>query len=97
MKREVRKMERYSNETRLIVAEKLKTTEDVKNYILQTEKDVKDVTNLRQKYRKKNSLVLCEKVLFKQNAKILVFCLTLSKALILLYSYSIKDYSDIIN
>ncbi len=53
MRREVRKMERYSNETRLIVTEKLKTTEDVKNYILQTEKDIEGVTNLRQKYRNK--------------------------------------------
>lgn len=53
MRREVRKMERYSNETRLIVTEKLKTTEDVKKYILQTEKDIEDVTNLRQKYRNK--------------------------------------------
>ena len=46
-------MERYSNEIRLIVTAKLKTTEDVKNYISQTEKDIKDVTNLRQKYRNK--------------------------------------------
>ena len=53
MRREVRKMERYSNETRLIVTEKLKTTEDVKKYILQTEKDIEGVTNLRQKYRNK--------------------------------------------
>ena len=48
MKQEVRKMERYSNEIRLIVTEKLKTTEDVKSYITQTEKDIEDVTNLRQ-------------------------------------------------
>ena len=53
MKQEVRKMERYSNEIRLIVSEKLKTTEDVKSYISQTEKDIEDVTNLRQKYRNK--------------------------------------------
>ena len=53
MKQEVRKMERYSNEIRLIVSEKLKTTVDVKNYIIRTEKDIKDVTNLRQKYRNK--------------------------------------------
>ena len=53
MRREVRKMERYSNETRLIVTEKLKTTEDVKSYIAQTEKDIEDVTNLRQKHRNK--------------------------------------------
>ncbi len=48
MKQEVRKMERYSNEIRLIVSEKIKTTEDVKNYISQTEKDIDNVTNVRQ-------------------------------------------------
>lgn len=53
MKQEVRKMERYSNEIRLIVTEKLKTSEDVKNYISQTEKDIEGVTNIRQKYRNK--------------------------------------------
>ena len=53
MKQEVRKMERYSNEIRLIVTAKLKTTEDVKSYISQTEKDIENVTNLRQKYRNK--------------------------------------------
>ena len=53
MKQEVRKMQRYSNEIRLIVTEKLKTLDDVKNYISQTEKDIENVTNLRQKYRNK--------------------------------------------
>lgn len=53
MRREVRKMERYSNTIRLIVTEKLKTTEDVKSYILQTEKDIENVTDIRQKYRNK--------------------------------------------
>lgn len=53
MKQEVRKMERYSNEIRLIVSEKLKTTEDVKDYISQTEKGIENITNLRQKYRNK--------------------------------------------
>ena len=46
-------MERYSNEIRLIVTEKIKTVDDVKNYISQTEKDIESVTNLRQKYRNK--------------------------------------------
>lgn len=53
MKQEVRKMERYSNEIRLVVTQKLKTTEDVKSYITQTENDIEDITNLRQKYRNK--------------------------------------------
>ena len=48
MKQEVRKMQRYSNEIRLIVTEKIKTVDDVKNYIAQTEKDIENVTNLRQ-------------------------------------------------
>ena len=53
MKQEVRKMQRYSNEIRLIVTEKIKTVDDVKNYIAKTEKDIESVTNLRQKYRNK--------------------------------------------
>ena len=53
MKQEVRKMQRYSNEIRVIVTEKFKTLDDVKNYISQTEKDIESVTNLRQKYRNK--------------------------------------------
>ena len=53
MKQEIRNMEKYSNEFRLIVTEKLKTTEDVKSYISQTEKEIENVTNLRQKYRNK--------------------------------------------
>ena len=35
------------------MTEKLKTLDDVKNYISQTEKDIESVTNLRQKYRNK--------------------------------------------
>ena len=53
MRQEVRKMERYSKEIRLIVTEKIKTVEDVKSYILQTEENIKDVANIRQKYRNK--------------------------------------------
>ena len=53
MKRAVRQMERYSNQTRLIVKEKLNTIEDVKSYISQTEKDIAEITQVRQKYRNK--------------------------------------------
>ena len=53
MREEVRKMERYSKEIRLIVTEKIKTVEDVKSYISQTEENIKSVTNIRQKYRNK--------------------------------------------
>ena len=44
MRQEVRKMERYSKEIRLIVTEKIETVEDV---------NIKDVANIRQKYRNK--------------------------------------------
>ena len=53
MQREVRKLERYSKQTILIVTEKLKTTEDVKSYISQTESNIEKVVDLRQKYRNK--------------------------------------------
>lgn len=53
MKRAVRQMDRYSNEIRLIVTEKIKTVEDVKSYITRTEENIKEVTDLRQKYRNK--------------------------------------------
>ena len=53
MRQEVRKMERYSKEIRLIVTEKIKTVEDVKSYILQTEENIKYVASIRQKYRNK--------------------------------------------
>jgi len=53
MKREVRKMQRYSNEIRLIAKEKLKTIDDVKSFISQTEKNIAEVTGIRQKYRNK--------------------------------------------
>lgn len=53
MRQEVRKMERYSNEIRLIVPQKMKTKDDVEKYIVRTEKDIENVSNLRQKYRNK--------------------------------------------
>lgn len=53
MRQEVRKMERYSKEIRLIITEKMKTVGDVKNYISQTEENIKDVANIRPKYRNK--------------------------------------------
>ncbi len=53
MRQEIRKLERYTNEIRLIVSEKLSTTKDIKNYITQTEKKIEDVTDIRQKYRNK--------------------------------------------
>lgn len=53
MKQEVRKMQRYSNQIRLVAREKLITIKDVQNFISQTEKDIVNITNIRQKYRNK--------------------------------------------
>lgn len=53
MKREVAKLERYSNQVILITSEKLETIEDVKEYISKTTDEIVDVTKLRQKYRNK--------------------------------------------
>lgn len=53
MKREVAKLERYSNQIRLVASEKLETIEDVKEYISNKTKEIADVTAVRQKYRNK--------------------------------------------
>ena len=53
MKRAVRQMERYSNQTRLIVKEKLNTIEDVKVIFHKLKKDIAEITQVRQKYRNK--------------------------------------------
>ena len=53
MQKQVRKLERYSKQTILIVTEKLKTTEDIKSYISQTESNIEKIADLRQKYRNK--------------------------------------------
>ena len=53
MKAEVRKMERYSNQIRLIIKEKLETTKDVEEYISKTKEEIESITNIRQKYRNK--------------------------------------------
>ena len=70
MRREVRKMERYSNETRLIVTEKLKTTEDVKNCITRTEEDIEEITGRRQKYRNKLRNCKDDKLIVEYKQKI---------------------------
>ena len=53
MKEAVRKLDRYSNQIRLVATEKLKTIEDVKEYISRTEKNIEEVVEVRQKYRNK--------------------------------------------
>lgn len=53
MKAEIRKMDRYSEHVRLIAGEKIKTEEDLDNFILKTEDEIKEVEDIRQHYRNK--------------------------------------------
>ena len=53
MREEVRKLERYSRQVRLVSKENLKTVDDVKNYISVTTKKMNEFINIRQKYRNK--------------------------------------------
>ena len=53
MKQEVRKMQRYSNQIRLIIKENLTTIDEVENYISKLKKDITNMTSIRQKYRNK--------------------------------------------
>ncbi len=70
MKRAIRKMDRYSNEIRLIVTEKIKKVEDVKSCITRTGANIKDVTELRQKYRNKLRNCKDDKLIVKYKLKI---------------------------
>ena len=54
---------------RLHITEKIKTVDDVKNYISQTEKDIESVTNLRQKYRNKQRNCTDENLIKEYKAK----------------------------
>ena len=69
MRQKCRKMEKYSKEIRIIVAEKMKTVEDVKQYILQAEENIKDVVNIRQKYRNKLRNCIDNNLIKKYKAK----------------------------
>lgn len=91
MKREVRKLERYSKQIRLVAKEKLNTIDNVKEYITRTEKDIADVTTLRQKYR--NKLRNCKDEQTISNYKRKIFdCTNLLKS----YRTNIKIANQII-
>jgi len=70
MKRAVRQMDRYSNEIRLIVTEKIKTVEDVKSCITRTEEDIEEVIGIRQKYRNKLRNCKDDKLIVEYKQKI---------------------------
>ena len=70
MKQAVRKMQRYSNQITLVSREKLKTIEEVKDYIVGTKKNMEGVTSIRQKYRNKLRNCKDEKTINEYKSKI---------------------------
>ena len=53
IKAEVRKMERYSNQIRLVCSQKLENIDDVKKYIKDKNVEIDQIIAIRQKYRNK--------------------------------------------
>lgn len=53
MKAEVRKMDRYSENIRLIASENIETEKDLDKFIINTEDVIKETESIRQKYRNK--------------------------------------------
>lgn len=54
MKEEVRKLQRYSNQVRLVCKEKLNTLDEVKVFISKINDEINDYIDLRQNYRRKS-------------------------------------------
>lgn len=79
MKAEVRKMERYAEQIRLIITEELETTTDVDKFIVKTKEEIEDVTNIRQKYRNKLRNCKDEKQILEYKNEIKICSLTLQK------------------
>ena len=91
MQREVRKLERYSKQVRLIVTEKLKTDTDVKNYITKAESNIEDVIYIRQKYRNKLRNCKSDELIKKYKTQIAIYTTTLNK-----YRENIKTANGIL-
>lgn len=53
MKAEVRKLEKYSNQVRLVCREKLETIDNVNTFIEKTTTEIEEIADIRQKYRNK--------------------------------------------
>lgn len=91
MKEEVRKLQRYSNQVRLVCKENLKTLDDVKVFISKTNDEISDYMDLRQKYRNKMRNCKDENLIKEYKSKISDCSVILKK-----YRYNLKIANQII-
>ena len=91
MKEEVRKLQRYSNQVRLVCKENLKTLDDVKVFISRTKDEMSEYIDLRQKYRNKLRNCKDEELIKEYKSKISDCSLIIKK-----YRYDLKIANQII-
>lgn len=91
MKEEVRKLQRYSNQVRLVCKENLKTLDDVKVFISKTNDEISDYIDLRHKYRNKLRNCKDENSIKEYKSKISDCSLILKK-----YRFDLKVANQII-
>lgn len=91
MKAEVRKLERYSNQVRLVCREKLDTLDDVKQFISKTNEEMTNYIDLRQKYRNKLRNCKDEDLIKEYKSKISACSLIIKK-----YRFDLKVANQII-
>lgn len=91
MKEEVRKLQLYSNQVRLVCKEKLNTLDEVKVFISKINDEINDYIDLRQNYRRKSRNCKDEELVKEYKSKISDCSLIIRK-----YRYDLKIASQII-
>ena len=91
MKEEVRKLQRYSNQVRLVCKENLRILDDVKVFISKIDDEMSDYIDLRQKYRNKLRNCKDENLIKEYKSKICECSLIIKK-----YMYDLKIANQII-
>lgn len=91
MKEEVRKLQRYTNQVRLVCKENLKTLDDVKVFISKISDEMNEYIDLRQKYRNKLRNCKDENLIKECKSKISDCSLILKK-----YRFDLKIANQII-
>ncbi len=91
MKEEVRKLQRYSNQVRLVCKEKLNTLDELKVFISKINDEINDYIDLRQNYRRKSRNCKDEELVKEYKSKISDCSLIIRK-----YRYDLKIASQII-
>jgi len=91
MKEEVRKLQRYSNQVRLVCKEKLNTLDEVKVFISKINDEINDYIDLRQNYKRKSRNCKDEELVKEYKSKISDCSLIIRK-----YRYDLKIASQII-